>query len=82
MRHIVWQLLVVSSLFLSGHAGAATRPQYGGTIHVMTRIAPTSLDPLDATQPDSIARRNLTNLLFDSLVLIDDLGRIKPALAL
>ena len=82
MRHIVWQLLVVSSLFLSGHAGAATRPQYGGTIHVMTRIAPTSLDPLDATQPDSIARRNLTNLLFDSLVLIDDFGRVKPALAL
>lgn len=82
MRHIGWQLLVVSSLFLSGSAGAATRPQYGGTINVMTRIAPSSLDPLDPTQPDSIARRNLTNLLFDTLVVMDDFARIKPALAL
>jgi peptide/nickel transport system substrate-binding protein len=82
MRRIVWQLLAVSSLLLSGIAGAATRPQYGGTVHVMTRIAPKSLDPLDTTQSDTVARRSLTNLLFDTLVIIDDFGHIKPALAL
>jgi peptide/nickel transport system substrate-binding protein len=46
------------------------------------RIAPATLDPADATQPDSISRRNLTSLFFDTLATVDDFGRFQPALAL
>ena len=63
-------------------ADAATRPQYGGTLHVTTRLAPNSLDPADPSQPDSLARRNLTALMFDTLVVTDQQGRLQPALAL
>jgi peptide/nickel transport system substrate-binding protein len=72
---------VLSSLLLSAFAGAATRPQYGGTLRVTSRITPNSLDPADNTQPDSVARRNLTSLLFDTLVVADARGRLHPALA-
>jgi peptide/nickel transport system substrate-binding protein len=81
MRFGSKSLVVSSLLLLSVMAGAGTRPQYGGTIRITLRIAPNSLDPLDSTQPDSIARRNLSRMLFDTLVTIDDFGRIKPALA-
>ena len=82
MRPSAWLLLAVSSFLLAGAARAATRPQYGGTLHVAVRIAPASLDPLDPTQPDSVARRNLLRLLFDTMVALDDSGGIQPALAL
>ena len=76
-----WQLLAAISFLLAGTASAATRPQYGGTLRVATHIAPMSLDPADSTQPDSIARRNLINLIYDTLVTMDNAGRIQPALA-
>jgi peptide/nickel transport system substrate-binding protein len=44
-------------------------------------ITPMTLDPADRAQPDSIARRNLTRLMFDTLVTMDDRGRLQPALA-
>jgi ABC-type transport system substrate-binding protein len=82
MRRIGWQLLVVSSLLLNGMVSAAgTRPHYGGTLRVTMRIAPNSLDPLDPAQADSIARRSLARMLFDTLIIVDDLGRVQPALA-
>ena len=81
MRLFVCQLLVASSCLLAAAASAATRPQYGGTLRVSTRIVPVSLDPADSTQPDSIARHNLIGLLFDNLVTIDGAGRAQPALA-
>jgi len=62
-------------------ANAETRPQYGGTLHVAMRAAPASLDPADATQPDSLARRTLTMLMFDTLVTTDASGRMQPSLA-
>ena len=37
----------------------------------MMRISPNSLDPLDDSQGDSVARKNLTELLFDTLVITD-----------
>ena len=40
-----------------------------------------SLDPADRTYPDSIAKRNLTRLMFDTLAVLDDHGRLKPGLA-
>ena len=55
------------------------------------RAAPTSLDPaefdlakpdpLKNVQPDSVAQRGLTMLMFDTLVTTDESGRIQPALA-
>jgi ABC-type transport system substrate-binding protein len=62
-------------------ANAATRPQYGGVLHVAMRAAPASLDPADSTQPDSFARRSLTMLMFDTLVSTDENGRVQPSLA-
>ncbi len=82
MKHSGWQwLAVVSSLLLQTLAAAETRPQYGGTLHVATHIAASSLDPSDNSQPDSIVRRNLLRLMFDSLVTVNDRGRLQPALA-
>lgn len=81
MKHFGLHLLAVSSLWLVALASAATRPSYGGTLRVASHIAPVSLDPADNSQPDSIARRNITALLFDTLVTVDHLGRIQPALA-
>jgi peptide/nickel transport system substrate-binding protein len=82
MRQFALRLLVVSSLLLAGLAHAARRPQYGGTLHVVMQGAPTSLDPAALAQPDSVTCRNFSSLLFDTLVTVDDLGRIRPALAL
>jgi len=81
MKRFGLKFLVTSSLLLSGLAVAGTRPHYGGTIRMMTHIAPTSLDPLDQTQSDGVARQNLTNLLFDTLIVLDSAGRLKPGLA-
>ncbi len=81
MRHFGWRLLAVSSVLLATLLQAATRPQYGGTIRVSTRMALTTLDPADATQPQSIFRRSLSRVLYDTLVTADDSGRPQPALA-
>jgi len=48
---------------------------------VTTREAPLSLDPADPAQPDSFARRNLTLLMFETLVTTDDNSRTQAALA-
>ena len=79
MRLSGWQWLAVSSIVLSAVAWAETRPQYGATLRTATNIAPVSLDP--AAQPDSVAKRNLTRLMFETLVTMDDRGRPQPALA-
>lgn len=82
MKRFGLKFLVASSLLLVNTAAlAATRPLYGGTIRLAIRISPNSLDPLDDAQPESPARRSLTQLLFDTLVVLDDLGRSTPGLA-
>jgi ABC-type transport system substrate-binding protein len=80
MRLSGWRWLAVSSL-LWASLSAETRPQYGGNLRITTRIAPSSLDPADRTQADSVARQNLDSLMFDTLVTIDNRGRLQPALA-
>jgi peptide/nickel transport system substrate-binding protein len=45
------------------------------------RAAPTSLDPADSAQADSFGRRNLTMLIFDTLLTADPSGRVQPWLA-
>jgi ABC-type transport system substrate-binding protein len=82
MRRFVCQWLAISSVLAGALlAGAETRPQYGGTLHVAMRAAPSSLDPGDPAQPDSFARRTITSLLFDNLVTVDQNGRAIPVLA-
>jgi peptide/nickel transport system substrate-binding protein len=76
-----WQWLAVSSGLLCALASGETRPQYGAILRMATRIAPQSLDPADKSQPDSVAKRNLTRLMFETLVMLDDHGRLQPALA-
>ncbi len=81
MKRFDWRLLVVSSVIACTMAAAETRPQYGGVVRASMRAAPTSLDPADNSQPDSVGRRSLTLLMFDTLVTVDESGRIQPSLA-
>ena len=50
MKRIVWQWLAASSLLSLTLAQAETRPQYGGTLHVVMRAAPMTLDPADRSE--------------------------------
>ena len=77
MRRIALLLLVASSVV----GLAATRPHYGGTLRVALRIAPMSLDPATGNPYDGVAARNLSYLIFDRLVTLDDRGFPQPALA-
>lgn len=82
MKHFDWRSLVVSSMLVAALAAhAATRPQYGGTLRIIMRASPMSLDPADAAQPDSFGRRSLTALIFDTLVTTDENARPQPSLA-
>ena len=82
MKRFGWQWLAASSLLIAALvAHAETRPRYGGTLRVEMRAAPSSLDPADRSVPDSFGRLGLTSLIFDTLVKVDDPGRVKPALA-
>jgi peptide/nickel transport system substrate-binding protein len=79
MRRIGLLLLAASSL-LALQARAATRPRYGGTLRVAMRAAPTSLDPARADQTD-LTTSNISRLIFDTLVTLDDRGGPQPGLA-
>ena len=81
MRLTGFPLLVASSLLLAAGSNAAARPHYGGSLHVQMRSAPTSLDPGDSNQPDWFGSRNLSSLMFDTLVRLDEQRRPEPALA-
>jgi peptide/nickel transport system substrate-binding protein len=82
MRHFALVLLAASSLLWPGAAHAATRPHYGGTLRVAMRTAATSLDPAERAQSGSLESSNLSSLIFDTLVTLDDRGGLQPALAL
>jgi peptide/nickel transport system substrate-binding protein len=81
MKHFAWQWLVISSLVVGAAAVAETRPQYGGTLRVAMHTAPVSLDPAENGRIDSFAGRNLTFLMFETLVMADAGGRLHPGLA-
>jgi ABC-type transport system substrate-binding protein len=82
MKLICLRWLAASSLLIVAlGASAATRPRYGGTLRISTSAAFTSLDPADSEQPDSIVRRNIARLLFETLVTVDERGAIQPCLA-
>jgi peptide/nickel transport system substrate-binding protein len=81
MKRSASALIAATSLLIATGSMAATRPRYGGTLRIAVQIALTSLDPADSTQPDSLTRRNLTRLIFDTLVDLDDRGTLQPAIA-
>src|SRR5579871_2209891 len=82
MKHFGWRWLAASSaLFIALSLKAETRPQYGGTLRISSRASLSSLDPAVASLSDSLAGRNVSSLLFDTLVTFDKAGRPRPALA-
>jgi len=78
MRPIAFSLLVISSLWIGAAAHAATRPHYGGTLHISMQSAPASLDP---GQANDLAQFEILPLIMDSLIVLDDQGQPRPALA-
>jgi len=81
MRLTGFLLFVASSLLWALSASASSRPHYGGILHVEMRAAPTSLDPANSDQPDWFGLRNLSSLMFETLVALDERGKPEPALA-
>ena len=78
MRRFNLLLLAASSVIWSVAATAATRPHYGGTLRVSMHETPQALDPLGLAQ---MGAPNISRLLFDTLVVLDDHGQPRPALA-
>ena len=71
-------LLVASSLAWAVAASAASRPHYGGTLHIAARGTPQALNPASLA---SSGCRNLAGLVFETLVELDRQGRPQPLLA-
>lgn len=71
-------LIAAVSLACATNAVAATRPHYGGTLRVGVRSSAPAFDPAVS---DSPALRSLTQLVFETLVKLDDRGRPRPLLA-
>jgi peptide/nickel transport system substrate-binding protein len=76
------RLIAISSVLIAATAAAATRPHYGGTLHLEMADTVSSLDAADGSQRDALAARNLSALIFDTLVTLDDRGQPQPALAI
>lgn len=83
MTPIVSKSLAIASLLacaLATSAHAATRPQYGGTLHLELQAAPAEYAPeiLATREPPS---EELTALIFDRLVCLNGNGEPAPQLA-
>src|SRR5579871_2897726 len=79
MKRTTWPSLVIGSVLalLTATAGAV-RPHYGGTVRVMVREAPASVEPatLAAWQNDHIS-----TLIFEGLTGFDSRSHLQPKLA-
>ncbi len=84
MRSIVSKSLAIASLLAlftwATGAGAATRPQYGGVLHMELQAAPADFAPevLASKTPPS---EELTALIFDRLCRLNERGEMEPQLA-
>ena len=78
MKRFNLLLLVTSSLVWSVAAVAATRPHYGGALRITVRQAPQTIQPAELVQAGAF---NVSRLIFDTLVVLDDRGRPQPSLA-
>ena len=81
MRHIGYLLLAAASLL--SLAAAATRPRYGGTLHVAMQAAPNTLEvPASDSPVEYWDSARIMALVADNLVNLDAAVRPQPALAL
>ena len=78
MKRFNLLLLVTSSLVWSVVAMAATRPHYGGTLRITARQAPQTIEPAELVQAGT---SNISRLIFDTLVVLDERGQPQPSLA-
>src|SRR5271157_4509565 len=84
MRRIAYLFLAAISLLGSATspANGATRPHYGGTLHVMLQSAPDGLElPANATPADYWDTARVLSLIGDTLVRLDAQDRPQRALA-
>lgn len=82
MRLTGFRWIVISSVLAASAAVAATRPHYGGTLRVQMASTLSTLDPADSNQKDALAARNVFDLIFDTLVVLNDRGEPQPGLAI
>ena len=68
-------LIAAASLVCATNTIAATRPHYGGTLRVGV---PASAQTFDPTVSGAPGLRSLTQLVFETLVKLDDRGRPQP----
>ncbi len=78
MRRFKLLLLAASSVVWSVAACAATRPHYGGSLRVAMRETPQAVDPASLVRAGA---SNISRLIFDTLVKLDDRGQPQPSLA-
>ncbi len=78
MKRFSLILIALANVACAATANAAMRPHYGGTLRVTMQESPQSLDPSGI---DSSAVRSLWQLVFETLVRLDDHGRPQPSLA-
>jgi ABC-type transport system substrate-binding protein len=76
-------LSLAASFVLAAAAHAATRPHYGGTLHVELRAQLASLDPGQAEPSPAAqsAKDHIVSLIFEPLVILDEKGAAQAALA-
>jgi len=71
-------LIAAASLACAVSANAASRPHYGGALRIAVHGSTQTFDP---TASDSAGLRSLTQMVFETLVKLDDRGRVQPLLA-
>jgi peptide/nickel transport system substrate-binding protein len=70
--------LIAAISLVAISANSATRPHYGGTLHVSIQQSAQSFDPSAGDVPGF---RSLLQLAYETLVKLDDRGRPQPLLA-
>ncbi len=78
MKRFSLILIAAISLACASNTIAATRPHYGGTLRMGLQKSAQTFDPASSDAPDV---HSLTQLVFESLVKLDDRGRPQPLLA-
>src|SRR4051794_3966107 len=67
-----------SLLWLTMLSAAEQRPHYGGSLRIAVRESPQALDPASLVASGS---GNISRLMFETLVRLDETGRPQPLLA-